>query len=219
MAVSITLKEDGRVSTLVYRVAEIIFDAAYANGGEAVNPSQLGMSRIVAAVAVDSPILVGWDPANNKLKAYYPSVDADVAATLTTALTGADNDLKFTAARSGKFAGNRMAVAYLDPGAINQALSVSVSGYHVLVSLATDGSGVITSTAAQVDAAIDALPAAAALMTPANAPANTGAGVVTAMPLTSLSGGTSNYAFFDNANNDAWLEGMGCNVMFLGEPA
>lgn len=52
-------------------------------------------------------------------------------------------------------------------------------------------SGTITSTAAQVDAAIDALPAAAALVTPANKAANDGTGVVTAMAATALTGGKS----------------------------
>lgn len=110
------------------------------------------------------------------------------AATLSTALTGNNNDLDFTAATAGAD-GNDITIRYVDPAANSQALAVSVVGSAITVSLATDGAGVITSTAAQVDAAIDALPAAAALVTPANKAGNDGTGVVTAMAAAALTGG------------------------------
>lgn len=53
--------------------------------------------------------------------------------------------------------------------------------------------GSITSTAAQVDAAIDAKAEAAALVTPANKAANDGTGIVTAMAATALSGGSDGW--------------------------
>ncbi|MBP9897468.1 MAG: hypothetical protein KBF28_03790 [Gemmatimonadales bacterium] len=110
------------------------------------------------------------------------------AAVLSTNLAGANNDLDITAVTAGAD-GNDITVAYIDPGANNAALSVSVTGTAITVNLATGGGGAITSTAADVDAAIDALPAAAALVTPANKAANDGSGVVIAMAAAPLVGG------------------------------
>lgn len=109
-------------------------------------------------------------------------------ASLTTALTGANNDLVFTA-RSGGTAGNTIAVIYLDPGAISQALSVTVSNAVITVHLATDGAGAITSTAALILAAVNAAATAKYLVSAALASGNDGTGVVTALGSTSLAGG------------------------------
>lgn len=119
------------------------------------------------------------------------------AATLSTNLTGNNNDLTFTAVAVDA-TGNDITIAYVDPAAPSVALLVTVVGSAISVRLATDESSVITSTAAQVDAAIDALPAAAALVTPANKAANDGTGVVTAMAATPLTGGlTPTLTLFD----------------------
>jgi hypothetical protein len=64
----------------------------------------------------------------------------------------------------GHEGGNGIVVETLNPGAPNQPLSISVSGNAVSISLATNASGNITSTAAQVIAAIGADPAASALI-------------------------------------------------------
>ena len=85
--------------------------------------------------------------------------------------------------------GNNIAVALLDPGAISQALAVTVTGYYVQVSLATDGAGDITSTAAQVIAAVNASAQASALVVAANTTGSDGSGVVSAVPMTVLTGG------------------------------
>jgi len=114
--------------------------------------------------------------------------EATVQATLTTALTGTHNDLLFTAVPAGRL-GNVIGLIYVNPGTNNAALSVSVSGFTITVNLATNGSAAITSTAAQVEAAIEASAAASALVTVANAPGNNGSGVVTAMTFQDLAGG------------------------------
>lgn len=116
------------------------------------------------------------------------NVDA-TAATLTTALAGADNDLTFTAVNGGT-AGNAITVAYTDAGA-GQALAVGVVGNAIDVTLETDGAGAIQSTAADIAAEIAATPAAAALVTAANAAGNDGTGVVIAMVATNLAGGAA----------------------------
>lgn len=216
MAISVTLKEDGSLQNLAYRVAEVIFDSSYPTGGETVTPASLGLSSIVAVLPVDSKIPVGWDPANNKLIAYYPGVDSDVAATLTTSLTGTNNDIVWTAQPTGKLAGNRICIEYRDPGAINAALSVSVSGYRITVNLATNGSGVITTTSTALRTAVNADPSAGALVQGANSGGDTGAGTVTAMALSYLTGGKSNYGYYQNNNSETYLEGLGATLLFIG---
>lgn len=111
----------------------------------------------------------------------------DTAAALTTALTGANNDLVFTARKAGK-AGESITVAYVDPAANSQALSVAVVGNAITVNLATDGGGAITSTGATVLAAINGSATASALVFASLAAANSGAGVVTAMVAAALAG-------------------------------
>lgn len=116
------------------------------------------------------------------------NTEAEAKATLSTNLVGDNNDLKFTSKLKGHF-GNTIKVAYVDPDAANAKLAVTVSGTAIAVSLATDATKAITSTASDVKAAIEAVPAAAALVTVANAGADTGAGVVTAMAATALANG------------------------------
>ncbi len=118
---------------------------------------------------------------------------ASVAASLTTELTGENNDITFTANEAGT-GGNAIKVELLDPSGNSQALSVSVSGDTIVVSLATSGEGAITSTAAEVIAAINAHLVAKELVTAENAAENTGVGVVTALAATALSGGTAGSA-------------------------
>jgi len=108
------------------------------------------------------------------------------ASALTTALTGANNDLVYTARQIAADA-DAITIAYVNPGVL-ASLSVSVIGRAISVTLAHDGLA-ITSTAAQVAAAIAALPAADALVSVANAAGSDGTGVVTALTATHLSGG------------------------------
>ena len=119
---------------------------------------------------------------------HITNTEQEAKATLETNLAGDDNDLKFTSKLKGHF-GNAIKVEYVDPDAASAKLGVTVSGTTISVSLATDVNKDITSTAALVKAAIEATPAAAALVTVANKDANTG-GVVTAMAATALADGT-----------------------------
>ena len=110
-------------------------------------------------------------------------------ATLTTAL-GTNADLLYTAAAAG-VSGNAITVAYVDPGAAGAPLGVTVTGDAISVSLATDGSGLITSTASDVLAAVNASGDAAGLLTASLAGGSDGSGVVSAFPAAHLSGGRS----------------------------
>lgn len=106
------------------------------------------------------------------------------AATLTTAMTGANNDIKLTATTLGA-AGGEVFFQIVVAGN-NTALTVAVSGNTITVNSATGAGGAATSTAAQVISAINGSGPAAALATAANAAGNDGTGVVTAYGLTAL---------------------------------
>ncbi len=118
------------------------------------------------------------------------NLDADAvapaAASMTIDSANALSDVTYTAANAG-IAGNTISVSYADPGAASQPLAVSVSGNDITVSLATDGTGAITSTAAQVAAAVNGDPAASALVSAA--PEGAGTGVVQAAAASTLDGG------------------------------
>ncbi len=115
-------------------------------------------------------------------------------ATVNVNPTGDDNGLTFTAREYGA-GGNSITVTYVDPGANDAALAVSVTGRSIVVSLATGEAGAIESTAADVLAAIEANGAAnelvtVSIMTSDTGSADDGTGVVTAMAATALEGGT-----------------------------
>lgn len=101
-------------------------------------------------------------------------------------MTNANADLTYTAVAYGQ-AGNSITVEHVDPSDINQSLAVSVVGTAIVVSLATNGAGAITSTAAEVVAAITGDAEAAALVTVTDE--GDGSGVVNAKPEQALTGG------------------------------
>jgi hypothetical protein len=87
----------------------------------------------------------------------------------------------------GHEGGNDIKAQFVNPGAANSPLSVSVLGNEIMVSLATDGSGALSSTATQVVAAINAHPGAGALVKALTFQNNAGTGVVPATQVLSLS--------------------------------
>lgn len=119
--------------------------------------------------------------------------DDAVRASLTVNPAGDDNALTFTAREYGD-SGNSIAIEYIDPSANDAALDVSVFNRVITISLATGSGGAITSTAAEIKAAIDSTVEAARLVTVGvyaadSGTADDGSGVVTAMTKASLSGG------------------------------
>lgn len=114
-------------------------------------------------------------------------------ATLGRNPTGDDNALMFTAVAYGA-AGNSISIEYLDPSSNDAALSIDVSGTTVVVNLATDSGGDITSTAAEILAAWEAKPEAAVLATVEidasdSGSGDDGSGVVTALAAAAFTGG------------------------------
>ena len=102
---------------------------------------------------------------------------------LLTALTGADNDMVIIARAGGVSA---LTIALVDPSANDASLSVSKTDDDIVVSLATDDEGAITSTASQVVAALNSDADSAPHVYAQVAPSNSGAGVVTALAETGL---------------------------------
>jgi phage tail sheath protein FI len=84
---------------------------------------------------------------------------------------------------------NAITIEAVNPGTNNAALAVAVTGSAITISLATGGTGLATSTASQVLAAINAFPAASALIIAELAPTSTGASVYAAHAATPLTGG------------------------------
>ena len=103
-----------------------------------------------------------------------------VAAVLTTALTGVNNDLTFLAKTAGT-AGNSITVALVNPMGNDAVLSVDVASSAITVNLATGVAGAITSTATEVRNAINVDAEAKALITASLAPGNSGASVSSLM--------------------------------------
>jgi hypothetical protein len=84
----------------------------------------------------------------------------------------------------GHEGGNDITVELADPAAADRALEVTVTGRAIRVSLATDAGGAVTSTAAQVAAAVNG--AAGQLVTAYTYRGSTGDGVVTPVAATPL---------------------------------
>lgn len=117
------------------------------------------------------------------------SVAAAVAASRLTGVVADNNAIRWTARQEGTD-GNGIRVQLLDPAGNDAALAVDVDGLDIIVSLATGNAGAITSTAAQVRAAVNEHDAASGLVVPTNEGASSGAGVVTAAALAALTGGS-----------------------------
>ena len=94
------------------------------------------------------------------------------------------NRVVITSNAWGYEGGNGIVVETLNPGSPNTPLSVSVSGNTISISLATDAGGALTSTAAQVIDAINADPAASALIRADKYRLNAGTGVVAPQSIT-----------------------------------
>lgn len=113
----------------------------------------------------------------------------DFHAEATTQTGVPDGDLVFTAVAVGA-TGNDITVSYSALGA-SQPLTIDVTGSAITVNMATDGGSVVTSTASDVLAALNADVNASALITTTLAPGNDGSGVLSAGIFTQLAGGAT----------------------------
>jgi len=87
----------------------------------------------------------------------------------------------------GHEGGNDITIEVVSPGLPDSPLAVSVSGSDITVSLATDGSGTTTTTAAQMRDAINSDPAASGLVFAYTYRGNAGSGIAPESPRRQLS--------------------------------
>lgn len=111
---------------------------------------------------------------------------ATVAASLNTGVVANNNAITWTAVNPGT-GGNSITVTLVDPGG-DGSLGVDVDGKDIVVTLAY-ATGAVTSTAAQVIAAVLEHDTASQLVSVANKTGSSGAGVVAAVAKTNLAGG------------------------------
>jgi hypothetical protein len=113
-----------------------------------------------------------------------------VRAYLVTGLVASNNAIRFTAKDIVGPLGHDITIELKDPSGNSKSLSVGVEGEAITVNLATGETGVITSTAAEIIAAI-AASGAAGIVTAANEGESTGNGVVSATAKSPLAGGVA----------------------------
>jgi hypothetical protein len=144
------------------------------------DPSHWVTFGTVAVSAAGTYSLAKADVCYQWIRSVYDNTATITKASLT------NQSLIYTAVSSVASIGNGITIILLDPGAINQSLSVTVVASAITVHLATDGAGVITSTGNAVKAAVNAHVAAAllVLVTGSNVAA------LTALSSTPLASGT-----------------------------
>jgi len=152
------------------------------------HPGGVGLTQAMVTPVVKTKlpdaILDVLDRRRHTLMPPFPgAVNVPIQAELTVAGATSDGDVTVTAVTPGTSAPRYGHVV----AGNNTPLSVAVAGSDVTVNVATNASGAAISTAAQVVAAVKATPAAVALLTPAAG--GSGAGVVGAAALASLTGG------------------------------
>ena len=129
---------------------------------------------------------------NGKYSAYAAGAAAvpGVASTVTLKAsgTGARNDIVITAKQTG-VAGNAIKVQLVDPNAASASLKVAVETDVIRVYVATDGTKAITSTIAEVIAAINATLYVKDIVTALLAEGSEGTDAAIAVAATALAGG------------------------------
>ena len=145
------------------------------------------------ALAAEFPNLTQLIPLPHKTNGYQRRAQALMAGLTNPALIGnlsatvAPQAVILTSRAWGHEGGNDLTAQFVNPGAPNSPLTVTFSGNDLVVSLGTSSTGALTSTAAQVAAAINANAAAAAKLVAQTYRGNAGAGIVQARAKGNLS--------------------------------
>lgn len=146
---------------------------------------QLTGGATAATYTGGSALTLGLYLPGTKLRAVPGTSQVAVAASLTSNHSNALADVTLTAKATGA-AGNSIRVTYADPGGAEAALVVSVFGTDITVTLGRT-SNALASTAAQVEAAINAHAGASALVTATKEGA--GSGICNALARANLANG------------------------------
>ena len=147
-----------------------------------LDPTELyGRFRELAAEFPDLTTII---PLPHKTNGYQRRAQALMAGLTSPTFTGnlgtttATQAVILTSRAWGHEGGNDLTAEFVHPGLADAPLSVSVTGNDLRVSLATNTTNQLTSTAAQVALAINANPAAAAKLVAQTYRGNAGAGIV-----------------------------------------
>ena len=144
-------------------------------------------------LADEFPDLTTIIPLPHKTNGYQRRAQALMAGLTNPAATGnlnatvAAQAVILTSRAWGHEGGNDLTAEFVNPLVANSPLTVSFTGNDLRVTLATDANGVLTSTAAQVAAAINAHVGAAAKLVAQTYRGNAGEGIVQARPKGNLS--------------------------------
>ena len=119
----------------------------------------------------------------NKTNGYQRKAQANMSGALPignapSGATAPTQTVVLTSRAWGHEGGNDITAEFVNPGVANAPLTVTMTGNDLLVSLGTDATGAVSSTAAQMVAAINASAAARPLVFAATYRGNAGAGIV-----------------------------------------
>jgi hypothetical protein len=135
-----------------------------------------------AELAAEFPNISELIPLPYRTNGYQRRAQATMAGTTSPGSsppTAAQGQAVVLTSRAwGHEGGNDVTAEFRNPGVASSPLSVSVTGNDILVSLGTDAAGALSSTAADVVAAINGNAAASALIVAVTYRGNAGAGIV-----------------------------------------
>jgi len=154
----------------------------------------LDSTAIALLVATPTPLIQGQVTdigTDGEGTVFFRFPKAAQKAEATVSPPGANNKFKVTAVNAGQ-AGNNITLQLLDPNAASQPLEITVDGTNITVSLETDSGGDITSIAEEVVNLINDDEAVSAIILASEI--GDVSGVVTELPVFSLSGGTGGTA-------------------------
>lgn len=147
----------------------------------------------------DITLVLGTDDDNSDVEVSAPlrAVSDGHHANISTEFADPNANLSFSATAFGQD-GNVLAVHYIDPGGNNEPLTFTANGNTLEISLATDGMGVITTTAQDIIDNFDA----DGLGIGSPAPVGDSTGVVEAVGPLTFNGGLSGL----NVSAASWLD-------------
>jgi hypothetical protein len=136
-------------------------------------------------LAREFPNIAQLIPLPNETNGYQRKAQATMSGALPPGNSISNNDaaqqaraVVLTSRAWGHEGGNDITAEFRNPGIPSSPLAVTVTGKDIVVTLGTDATGAISSTAAQVVQAINASPEASALVVALTYRGNAGAGIV-----------------------------------------
>ena len=134
-------------------------------------------------LAAEFPNIAELIPLPHETNGYQRKAQATMAGTTLpgnspSGATAQSQAVVLTSRAWGHEGGNDITAEFLNPGVPDSPLSVAVIGNEIVVNLATNSTGALSSTAAQVVAAINSHPGASALVVALTYRGNAGAGTV-----------------------------------------